>query len=201
MNGLEATRTIRALPGPEARLPIIALTANALKEDVEQCMEAGMDDFISKPVSRQRLLAVVSQWTNQAAGEISEMNSALPGSVDILDENTLQSLAEDTSADMVPVMLKAFIAETRDRLERIRAMGNEAALAQLEDEAHAMKSAAGTFGAPRLHILAKNLETACRNNDAEGAAEILESLLPLAEQTIAVTEQRCAELETAQEPA
>jgi PAS domain S-box-containing protein len=201
MNGLEATRAIRALPGPEARLPIIALTANALKEDVEQCMESGMDDFISKPVSKQRLLAVVSQWTSQAAGEISDMNSTTSNSVDMLDENILKSLAEDTSAEMVPVMLQAFITETRDRLERIDAMGDKASLAQLEDEAHAMKSGAGTFGAPRLHILAKDLETACRNNDAEGAADILESLLPLAEQTLAVIEKRCAELESALEPA
>jgi signal transduction histidine kinase/ActR/RegA family two-component response regulator len=62
MDGLEATRKIRALGGPYARLPIIALTANAMQSDREACRVAGMNDFISKPFSRDTLAHCLTQW-------------------------------------------------------------------------------------------------------------------------------------------
>jgi signal transduction histidine kinase/CheY-like chemotaxis protein len=67
MDGREATRRIRALEAPRRRTPIIAMTANAQKEDRAACLEAGMDDFISKPVDPRRFLAVVEQWLDPEA--------------------------------------------------------------------------------------------------------------------------------------
>ena len=66
MGGLEATREIRARETGERRLPIVALTANATEQDVEQCLASGMDRFLSKPINMGRLLAVVSEF---AAGQ------------------------------------------------------------------------------------------------------------------------------------
>ena len=62
MDGLEATRLIRAQPGPNQHAPIIALTANAMQADREACMAAGMSDFLSKPFSRELLEACLSRW-------------------------------------------------------------------------------------------------------------------------------------------
>jgi PAS domain S-box-containing protein len=64
MDGLEATRQIRALHG-HRRLPIIAMTANAFAEDKQRCLEAGMDDFITKPVEPERLFACILRWLRQ----------------------------------------------------------------------------------------------------------------------------------------
>ena len=61
MDGLAATRAIRRLEGPAAALPIVALTANAFREDEEECRAAGMDGFLAKPLSAAQLAAVVDQ--------------------------------------------------------------------------------------------------------------------------------------------
>lgn len=61
MDGIQATRLIRALDLPQ-RLPIIALTANAMREEKEQCLAAGMDDYLSKPIDTVRMLEVIMQY-------------------------------------------------------------------------------------------------------------------------------------------
>jgi len=66
LDGFEATRAIRAAPGPNARTPILALTANALAGDEQRCHAAGMDDYLAKPVRREELEALLAKWTQRA---------------------------------------------------------------------------------------------------------------------------------------
>ena len=81
MDGFEATVRIReqeelsgigagAAHRARTRTPIVALTANAIKGDRERCLDAGMDDYVSKPFSRQQLLEVVKRWVPAAAGVV-----------------------------------------------------------------------------------------------------------------------------------
>jgi CheY-like chemotaxis protein len=64
MDGFEATRAIRvAEAGTDRHVPIVALTANAMQRDREQCLAAGMDDYLTKPFSKQALTAVLERWT------------------------------------------------------------------------------------------------------------------------------------------
>jgi two-component system sensor histidine kinase/response regulator len=67
MDGITATRRIRALSGAAARVPIIAMTANAMAEERQRCLEAGMDDHIGKPVNVRQLHAVLLRWTDAQA--------------------------------------------------------------------------------------------------------------------------------------
>ena len=67
MDGLEATRRLRAGGGAAARLPIIAMTANAMAEDRERCLAAGMDDHLGKPIDVRRLYQLLEQWTRSRA--------------------------------------------------------------------------------------------------------------------------------------
>jgi PAS domain S-box-containing protein len=70
MDGLTATRRIRAGQAPSAsRVPIIALTANILPEQISRCLEAGMDDHLGKPINPERLLSLLSQWSSDAGGD------------------------------------------------------------------------------------------------------------------------------------
>ena len=78
LDGLEAARRIRAEPGPSQHIPIIAMTAHALKGDRELCLEAGMDDYISKPIDPKGLLAILDRWTaNQSPEESQEILEAI----------------------------------------------------------------------------------------------------------------------------
>ena len=69
MDGLEATRKIRALPNVSKALPIVALTANAFDDDRNACFDSGMNDFMTKPVSAEELSEKVSDWTSEEAKE------------------------------------------------------------------------------------------------------------------------------------
>ena len=69
MDGFEATALIRQGENPAKRIPIIALTANAMKGDSERCFEAGMDDYLSKPVDLNLLAEALQRWTALPTGE------------------------------------------------------------------------------------------------------------------------------------
>lgn len=62
LDGLSATRRIRVLEGGRRKLPIVAMTANAMREDALRCLEAGMDDYIAKPIDPSRLCSIVARW-------------------------------------------------------------------------------------------------------------------------------------------
>jgi len=71
MDGLEATRRIRALPAPAGAVPVVAITANVLGEHRQACAAAGMDDFVTKPINRETLRGVLQKWTASAALEVA----------------------------------------------------------------------------------------------------------------------------------
>lgn len=76
MDGLEATRRIRALPGPAAQTPIVAFTADAMPDDVARCLAAGMQAHVAKPVSQARLYAVLNEQLGDAGTEATERSVA-----------------------------------------------------------------------------------------------------------------------------
>jgi CheY-like chemotaxis protein len=75
MDGIEATKKIRLLEGPNMKTPIIALTANAMKDDRDACLAAGMDDFLTKPINRDSFKACLNQWI--AAPKIDSEETAV----------------------------------------------------------------------------------------------------------------------------
>ncbi len=170
MDGLAATRAIRAIGGPLATVPIIALTANAFPEDVAACFDAGMTGFLAKPVSKQTLLAALLPAFGQppAADTIATptANAARLSDADrppdadqpdeALDRQNLAGLKEDLGEDGVAELVALFEAETVARLTRIA--DHRLDRPTLTREVHSLKGAAGTAFAVSLARRAAALE-------------------------------------------
>nr|WP_246221748.1 PAS domain S-box protein [Marichromatium bheemlicum] len=188
MDGLEATRAIRALPNERARVPIVAMTAGAFSEDRERCLDAGMDDYLSKPVVRAELFAALARWLGD--GRIRPAPEAADSVV--LDATVLDELAEDVGEAFLTSMLQTFQVETRRRVARIEQAWEAGEIAQLEHEAHTLKGASGTFGARVLQALALDCEQAARAQDHDRLAPLIARLRECAEQALGALAQRLA---------
>jgi CheY-like chemotaxis protein/HPt (histidine-containing phosphotransfer) domain-containing protein len=164
MDGLAATRAIRALPPPAAHRPIIAMTADTMEGDRERCLAAGMNDHVGKPVDRALLLDTVARWLPPepaAPGCGAEEEEDGPAA-DTLDAEVLGQLARDLNPELLADVIRQFLDETLARAERIAGAGAD--MRVLAQEAHTLKSTADTFGAKRLSTAALDLELACRSN-------------------------------------
>jgi PAS domain S-box-containing protein len=192
MDGLEATRLIRAQE-TNSHIPIVAMTANARQEDVDRCLASGMDDFVAKPVDKQKLFAALERQLGATDSELARESNVLsvdqqPGTEaadkPLLDDSLVDALAEDTSPEAVPMMLRMFVDEVTLRAGKVRDGLDAPSLDGLEDEAHTLKSLAGTFGAIRLQGLARGLETACREGNRASAENLGKQLVDVVDDTL-----------------
>jgi len=166
MDGLEATRKIRALEGRVTNIPVVALTASVLEQDVEACRAAGMDDFVAKPIDADALLDAVARWVLPKPVEGAEppQQLAAPPPV-VLDEKYLANVANLVGREALQALAGSFQTELHQRLAAITAP--EAACGTIEREAHALASLAGNLGLVELSACSRQLTDTCRSA-AEG---------------------------------
>jgi CheY-like chemotaxis protein/HPt (histidine-containing phosphotransfer) domain-containing protein len=143
LDGFEATRRIRLLDGPNAAVPIIALTAHAMRGDEARCIEAGMSDYMPKPISRQRLDEAVRAWGRHTASARRAENCQ------IIDRNTLDELLE-TMGHGAELLFETFLADSASRVAAIRLAVSKSDTALLELELHSLSGAASTMELPAL---------------------------------------------------
>jgi CheY-like chemotaxis protein len=125
MNGYDFTRVLRAREasvGDGRRLPVIALTANAFREDAEKCLEAGMDDFVSKPVTINRLAAVLVRWlTKPVAGAAAQSHTPSAGAARMIDLDELAEILGTNEPDALNQVLEDFLAAMETTLLEVEA--------------------------------------------------------------------------------
>ena len=193
LDGLAATRVIRqAEQGGARHLPVVALTANAFAADRDNCLAAGMDDYISKPFREGEIAAVLQRWL-APAGSASEVNAArrevkapaLPlraqaasvaavGETAVFDADVLARLRAYQVAgeeDMVTGVLTRFLRGAEGNLQSMRAAMDRGDIAGAGSAAHGMKSSAAFTGAMRLSAACAQLDNAARG-DAAPAAQL-----------------------------
>lgn len=159
MDGLAAARAIRALPGADGQVPIIALTANALPEHAAACRAAGMNDFVAKPFAKRDLVAALERLAaapSPIAGAAA--STPRPASDVVLDRAMFDRLAAEIGADLVPRIVALFLAESDESLRRIDAAAQAGDRATIARGAHALKSSAANLGLVEISALARQIE-------------------------------------------
>jgi two-component system sensor histidine kinase/response regulator len=193
MDGIAATLAIRALPD-WGDTPIIAMTANAMTADRKRCLDAGMVDFVAKPIEPEQLFKTLLRWVKKAAQDATTTTEpfAPPAdSVQAADYQLLPSKVDglDLQAGLRRVMgredrylelLRNFVREQSDACERIEHALAEGKLAEAERAAHTLKGLAGTIGAHALYDAAQQLEEGMQAPDAStNIADVKHSLQAL----------------------
>jgi signal transduction histidine kinase/DNA-binding response OmpR family regulator len=165
MDGLQATRAIRARGGALAKVPIIAFTANAFPDDVLACREAGMTGFIVKPVRKKELLSAIvealmsSSETRRAKPAVAQLRSKnAQTSFPIFEQATYDAMVKEIGEDGAREMVKVFLAETDRRIALLRRLSCEVDRTQIAREIHSLKGDAATLGLTQLAELARMIE-------------------------------------------
>jgi signal transduction histidine kinase/CheY-like chemotaxis protein/HAMP domain-containing protein len=184
MDGLDATRRIRQLSPSElaARTQprIIAMTANALREDCDICLAAGMDDYVSKPVQVEELIGALNKCRPYRAKAVRkaakrpEAATTGPDAPAVLDPGALARLRTGlgTQADrMLPGLIDRFYQDGERLLGQARQALEQGQADDLRRAAHSLKSTSATFGAMALSVAARELEHLARDGRLEGADE------------------------------
>lgn len=184
MDGYEATLEIRKREGEsEKHIPIIAMTANAMKGDLEKCLAVGMDDHVAKPIDFNHLYATITKWLDLEvqgdttrdfiSGDKNGPQIILP---DLAAINLSSGLTKyDGDQDLYFKTLKKFSANHRFSTEEIRTALKQEDSKQAERIAHTIKGLAGLIGAAELEETARALETGISKN-IETVKSLLENV-------------------------
>jgi PAS domain S-box-containing protein len=182
LDGLEATKRIRALPAPIARVPIIALTAHAMAGAREQYLAAGMDDYLSKPLDSATLFRKLAALSGAARVDPAVHDTKVPSAA-ILDPTQLTALEQHLPPEGVRGLIASFMDQLAGQAAAIETFAKAGDLTALGQEAHSLAGAAGNFGAVNLSKLARAIEEACRIQDSKRVDGLVGNLLATGKET------------------
>jgi two-component system sensor histidine kinase/response regulator len=187
MDGMEATRRLRDDPALR-ELPIIAMTANAMAGDRERLLEAGMNDYIAKPVRVGALYATLAKWvasarrTAKAAADrraaTDRRRTAVPVEREVLDASQIEDLRSIDGGDsgFFAKLGGMYLTKTPERILRLRTQLASNSFGDIGKEAHMLKGASGNIGAARVADLCQRIEAASKAQDATLLDELVQAL-------------------------
>jgi CheY-like chemotaxis protein len=182
MDGIIATQKIRNLKSDIRDIPIIAMTAHAMKGDRQRCLDAGMDDYISKPIDVDDLFEKIEQWGHSQAMDSLEITTenhpTSQNETDFSAPVQIGKALERASGDreFLTELYQHFITEMDDRIQKFQKYIDLGEAETLADEAHSLKGAASNLSAGRLADVAYQLEQLGRQNDLSNGGQLLEAL-------------------------
>ncbi|MDJ0714881.1 MAG: response regulator [Prochloraceae cyanobacterium] len=211
MDGLEVTRRIRKQQGSLISPWIIAMTAHAMKSHRQQCLDAGMNDYISKPVRLEDIVEALQGYqqflkTNNRSVP-QEQNNLKPqknqniNKAPVLDYKVLENIreiAEDDADELLSDIIKTYIENAPERLSAIAYAIKKDNPTDLSDSAHAFSSVSGTMGAMGLNKICKSLEAIGDAGTTNGAKTLLYKLEIESQQVIAALQEELKKMERTQ---
>ncbi|MCF1645369.1 response regulator, partial [Streptomyces indiaensis] len=169
MDGYTATRELRRREGDQGHVPVIAMTAGALAEDRERCIAAGMDDYVSKPVSADELEQALARWVHPTTPPQTG-NDGLRVSIEQrLDE--LRGAGSPAEHELVDRLVDHFLVRAPEMTSALfHALGRHDSQ-EIADQAHSLRGAAGNIGAVSLAACCQELEEHARSGEPASLAE------------------------------
>jgi CheY-like chemotaxis protein len=165
MDGFEATKLIREREKANGgHIPIVAMTAHAMKGDREKCLSAGMDSYISKPINAEDLFSVIENLTNGSRDKESRPASkyVAPLAEDVFDLSKAMS-AVDGDRQVFEEVANVFLKDAADKIGELKEGVCRNDAKAVEQSAHALKGSVGYFGAKRAFDAAQRLELIGKN--------------------------------------
>ena len=187
MDGIQATRSIRAKGGDFRNLQIIAFTANAFGEDRTACIDAGMNDFVVKPVRKATLLEAMVRAVQLISANKAPTTSPVPlveqpsqpavAQDDSFVQEAIDSLLDELGSEMVAELKSVFYSETEARLAGMKELQCPTMHERISREAHSLKSASAMFGLQKLSSHARQMEFGAKDLVAEEFSTSVETLI------------------------
>ena len=178
LDGYGATRAIRSLVSTDEqeRLPIVAMTANAMAGDREKCLAAGMDDYLSKPFSIDQLSASLSRWLTPKETRLVTPSDPPPSSATQREVAGVDAALEELrkineSPEFLDRIVERYVRSSNELIERFAAALENQSLKQLGAAAHTLKSSAAMMGGFELAELCRDLEQ--QSETASDATEVI----------------------------
>ncbi len=184
LDGYTATRRWRASEAAQGsdHLPIVAMTANAMAGDRQRCLDAGMDDYLSKPVSREQLDACLGRWLKlrRPSAPAPELGPAPPAeaqplpatestALPILDTSVLDELREVAGGETARI-IRLFLEDAPELIGKLEAAAGSHSMVLLREASHVLKSSSANVGAIALSNAARRIELATRAGTIERPA-------------------------------
>jgi signal transduction histidine kinase/DNA-binding response OmpR family regulator/HPt (histidine-containing phosphotransfer) domain-containing protein len=176
MDGLTATAELRRREqnAGGARLPIIALTANAMEGDRERCLAAGMDDFLCKPFSQQQLAALLKRWL--ALHVLPESERREGSRLPLIDAGVLRNIAALARPALLNSMIELYLQHSPPLITAIELAVASGQAEALQEALHTFKSSTANLGGLRLATLTKECEMLVREGGIAKAAPTVQRL-------------------------
>lgn len=191
LDGFGAARAIRELPGERGKVPIVAITAFATREEIEKCKECGMNDYVAKPINRDKLTEAVLKWSGghgvppAAAGPKPARRLGAVDEAEVLDRSVLGGLTESLGAAKTAELVDLYVTDIEARIVRLGKAAADSDFPTLRKEAHDLRSTSGSLGLTRLFALGEGIENACADGREADAQRLSAGVAQAGAQTVA----------------